>query len=68
MSNDETRERADVRYLTTGQAGRRWGVTSETVREWIRQGRVPAVITPGGYYRIAEDDVTPLPPAPRAES
>ncbi len=51
----------EVRYLTTGQAGRRWGVTSETVREWVRTGRVPAVRTPSGRFLIAERDVQPLP-------
>jgi excisionase family DNA binding protein len=32
----------------------------ETVRRWIRAGRLPAVKLPGGFYRIRRDDLVNL--------
>jgi len=35
-------------------------VTPDTVLKWIKSGRLPAVRTAGGHYRVAEDDVDVL--------
>jgi len=34
--------------LTTGQAARALGVSEQSVRVWVRDGRLPAEITPLG--------------------
>ncbi len=36
------------RYLTTSQVARRLGVSQELVRQLVRQGRLPHVMTPHG--------------------
>ena len=46
----------DDRYLTVPEVAERLRVTEETVRRWVRTGRLPAVM-PGGRkagYRISE--------------
>lgn len=42
--------------LTVAQAASRVGRTPETVRRWIRAGRLPAV-TEHGQFAIAPDDL-----------
>jgi len=49
-----TIERDD--YLTPSQAGKRMGVSAQTVRRWIDQGRIAAIQTPGGRYLIHKTD------------
>ena len=39
-------------YLTTGEAARLCGVQLNTIKNWIRNGEIPAVRTPGGHWRI----------------
>jgi len=39
-------------YLTTGEAARLCGVRLNTIKNWIRNGDVPAIRTPGGHWRI----------------
>jgi len=39
-------------YLRTGEAARLAGVGLNTVKRWIAAGRLPAVRTPGGHWRI----------------
>ena len=46
--------------LTTGQAGRQVGTSDRQVRRWIDQGRLRAVRTPGGRYRVRLDDLMAL--------
>jgi len=43
-----------VAYLTTGQAGRRLGVDSSTIRRWAAEGRIASTVTPGGHLRVLE--------------
>jgi excisionase family DNA binding protein len=40
-------------YLSTGQAAKLLSVTTDTVLKWIKRGRIPAVRTAGGHYRIS---------------
>lgn len=42
--------------LTTGQVARYCGVSRMGVIRWIRQGKLKAYTTPGGHYRIREED------------
>jgi excisionase family DNA binding protein len=45
-------------YLTTGQAAERMGVSRQTVLDWIKAGRLPALRGPGPRSRhlIHKDD------------
>ena len=48
----------DDRLLTSREFAQRCGVVPETVRRWVRAGRVsPAGATPGGQLRFAEAQV-----------
>jgi excisionase family DNA binding protein len=49
-------------FLTARQAAERltdagMPVTKETVQRWCREGRLPAIATLGGHYRIRAEDV-----------
>ncbi len=39
-------------YLTTGEAAKRCGVKLNTIKNWIRNGEIIAIQTPGGHWRI----------------
>jgi excisionase family DNA binding protein len=41
-----------LRFLSTGEVARRYGVSRDAVLKWIKKGKLPAVQTPGGHYRI----------------
>jgi excisionase family DNA binding protein len=43
--------------LTTGKAAQLCSVKPDTVLKWIKKGRLPAVRTVGGHYRVEEQDV-----------
>jgi excisionase family DNA binding protein len=44
--------------ITTRDLARHLQVHPETVREWVRNGRItPAAVTPGGQFRFDLDDV-----------
>ena len=47
-------------HLTTGQVAEFLSVTPDTVLKWIKAGKIPAIRTVGGHYRIAKDDVESL--------
>jgi excisionase family DNA binding protein len=40
------------RYVTSGQAAKHLGVSPATVSHWCQTGKIPALRTPGGHYRI----------------
>ena len=44
-------------WLTLGHAAAYLGVAPHTVRKWSDQGRLPALITPGGHRRFREQDL-----------
>jgi excisionase family DNA binding protein len=54
------RKRRIADYVTTGEAGRACGVTPGAVKKWIRQGKLRAIRTPGGHFRIPVDEVERL--------
>jgi excisionase family DNA binding protein len=41
--------------ITTTEAARRLGVTSQTIRNWIRSGKIHTEPTLGGHNRIPKD-------------
>jgi len=43
--------------LTTGKAALLCSVKPDTVLKWIKKGRLPAIRTAGGHYRVEERDV-----------
>jgi excisionase family DNA binding protein len=45
-----------VKYLTTGDAARACDVSLVAVKKWIRQGKLRAIRTPGGHFRIPVDE------------
>lgn len=49
-----------ARLLRAHEVACRERVGIATVRHWIRTGRLPAYRTPGGHYRIHEDDLVLL--------
>lgn len=51
------KDRQGARYVTTGELGRACGVTASAVKKWIRQGKVRAIRTPGGHFRIPVEEI-----------
>lgn len=47
-------------FLTTGQAAKLCSVTPDTVLKWIKRGKIPAIRTAGGHYRISRQDLRPF--------
>jgi excisionase family DNA binding protein len=46
------------RLLRLSVAGKRLGdVTPNTVRAWIRRGKIVGIKTPGGHWRVPEEEV-----------
>jgi excisionase family DNA binding protein len=43
--------------LSTGKVAQRLSVTPDTVLKWIKSGRLPAIRTAGGHYRVSESDL-----------
>ncbi len=49
-----------MRFYTTGEASRVLGVSGETLRHWVRSGKLNAAVTRGGHLRIPEIEITRL--------
>lgn len=47
-------------WWKTSAVARRCGVTGETVRAWVKAGKLSAKRTPGGQYRINPAEVEAL--------
>ena len=50
----------DEEFLTTLDASRIFKKSPETVRLWEKQGKLPAIRTPGGQRLFKRDDVERL--------
>jgi len=50
----------ELELLTTGKAARICSVRADTVLKWIKKGRLEAVRTAGGHYRIQLQDLEPF--------
>src|SRR5580698_1282656 len=46
--------------LTPRETALRLGISYPTVKQWLYQGKLKAVKTPGGHYRIPESDLDGL--------
>ena len=55
---------------TPREAAERLGISYPTIKQWIYNGKLKAVKTPGGHYRIHEREIQalaqPAPPSARA--
>jgi excisionase family DNA binding protein len=49
-----------TRLLSTGKVAKALSVTPDTVLKWVKSGRLPAIRTAGGHYRVAREDVDRL--------
>jgi excisionase family DNA binding protein len=47
-----------IEFLTTAQAARILNMSVITLKKFITQGKLKALRTPGGHYRIRRDDLT----------
>jgi len=59
------------RLLSTGKAAQLLSVTPDAVLKWIKSGRLPAIRTVGGHYRVDPDDLDRLvqsSPGPRSDA
>jgi len=48
------------RLLSTGKVAKALSVTPDTVLKWVKSGRLPAIRTAGGHYRVAQQEVDRL--------
>lgn len=66
MTREELDKMADAeveaagRVLEIAHAAHRLRVCHETIRRWIRAGKLAAIKTPGGHWRIGEASVNAL--------
>lgn len=45
------------KYYSTGKFASKYSVTPDAVLKWIKTGKIKAIQTPGGHYRIPHDAV-----------
>jgi molybdopterin-binding protein len=50
-------------YLSPREAAKRLSVSYPTMKQWLYRGKVRASKTPGGHYRITEEEIERLLPA-----
>lgn len=43
--------------LSPRQAAAILGVHTETLKKWVRDGKLPAFVTPGGWHRFRRSDL-----------
>jgi excisionase family DNA binding protein len=47
----------EKKFLTTGEVAKMLGVTPLTVWRWCKEGKIKAIRTAGGQYRIPAEEV-----------
>lgn len=55
------------RLLTPAEAAAIAGVTPHTLASWVREGKLPSIVTAGGHNRYRRSDLTAAVVAARAE-
>jgi excisionase family DNA binding protein len=50
-------DKTEKKFLTTAQAARILNMSVSTIKKLIFQGRLKVLKTPGGHYRILENDL-----------
>ncbi|HZT74265.1 MAG TPA: helix-turn-helix transcriptional regulator [Terriglobales bacterium] len=55
-----------MKWLKPREAAGELGVSYATLKQWLYQGKLEAVRTPGGHYRIAAAEIERLRGAPAA--
>ena len=46
-----------MEILTVPTAAKLFGVTRMSMWRWVSSGMIPSFRTPGGHYRIRQDDI-----------
>ena len=54
---DSNLEESTGHLLTTSQVAKRFQVDAQSVRKWVRQGKVPAIKLSGKYNRFRPEDI-----------
>jgi len=54
-------DRPEPKLLSTGEVARLSGVTRDAVLKWIKKGKLSAIRTPGGHYRVLREALDNLP-------
>lgn len=52
-----TPEEQAEHWLLPSEAGMLLGVDGRTVLRWVKDGRLPAIRTPGGQHRLKRSDI-----------
>lgn len=50
----------ETQLIAIGKAASLYGVSRDTLREWVKAGKLSAVRTPGGHHRFRLDDIQRL--------
>jgi len=50
----------NFQYLKPLQVAKLFNVSREVVIKWISDGTLPAITTPGGHYRMSNEDIEKL--------
>jgi excisionase family DNA binding protein len=45
------------KYLSTGTAAKKLGVSAATFQRWCREGHIPCQLTRGGHYRVTVEAI-----------
>ena len=54
--------------LSTSEVADMLASTPQTVKRWVREGKLAAFVTPGGWYRFRQTDVDAFLEAGRSET
>lgn len=47
----------ELELLTTGEVAKLFNTTSETIRRWAREGKIPSLPLPSGRVKFRREDV-----------
>ncbi len=58
---------AELPNLTPREAARMLGISYPTIKQWILQGKLSTITTPGGHHRIPQKNLEPFLEANRGQ-